>query len=165
MPRAPDVDMDQAPSREGDKEYAQSRAGRRLLLRAWKPGSQRWVYTTLGKRFFARRYNEWVIEIPVVIHTKEGRRRKTRIPYEWLNPIARRVRTSIFDDVNDAARERLKMSILDEVMKRQDDDDEYEHERTNVHEHLYSLASKDTQCNLNISTIYYNNFVLVLCYY
>ena len=48
------------------------------------------------------------------------------------------------------------------------DDDEYEHERTNVHEHLYSLASKDTQCNLNISTIYnilYNNFVLVLCYY
>jgi hypothetical protein len=125
MPRAPDVDMDQAPSREGDKEYAQSRAGRRLLLRTWKPSSQRWVYTTLGKRFFARRYNEWVIEIPVVIHTKEGRRRKTRIPYEWLNPIARRVRTSIFDDVNDAARERLKKSILDEVTKREDDDDEY----------------------------------------
>ena len=63
-------DANQTPHRVGNVEYIKTRGGKDRAVRRWDPSSDKFVYTALGKNFYAKRQSEYVVEVPVNIRGK-----------------------------------------------------------------------------------------------
>ena len=61
----------QTPSREGNAEFISMRRGQDRIVRRWDAAMSKWVYTALGKKFFAQRRVQYVVKVPA---TFEGKR-------------------------------------------------------------------------------------------
>ena len=66
MPRREFNDA-QEPVRKGALQFIKTAKGRLQEVRRWDAEKARFVYTNLGRRFFATTRTEWIVEVPVVI--------------------------------------------------------------------------------------------------
>ena len=63
-------DVNQTPRRVGNVEFIKTRGGKDRAVRRWDPGSDKFVYTALGRGFYSRRRSEYVVQVPVNIRGK-----------------------------------------------------------------------------------------------
>ena len=66
MPRREFNDA-QEPVRKGMLQFIKVANGRLREVRRWDAEKARWVYTNLGRCFYATTRTEWIVEVPVAI--------------------------------------------------------------------------------------------------
>ena len=69
--------------RVGSSEYIRY-GGRRRLVRRWSPGTNQWVYTDLGRRYYATERSQYVVEVPVTVFGRRSNGTRYRIEDEWM---------------------------------------------------------------------------------
>jgi hypothetical protein len=62
----------QTPKREGNAEYISMRRGQDKVVRRWDAATSKWVYTALGKKFFAQKRTQWIVKVPANFEGKRA---------------------------------------------------------------------------------------------
>ena len=62
----------QKPRREGNAEYISMRRGQDRIVRKYDTATSKWVYTALGKQFFAQKRVQWIVKVPATFDGKRA---------------------------------------------------------------------------------------------
>ncbi len=62
----------QTPRREGNVELISMRRGQDRVVRKYDTATSKWVYTALGKQFFAQKRVQWIVKVPATFDGKRA---------------------------------------------------------------------------------------------
>ena len=99
----------QTPTRIHNAEYISMRRGQDRIVRKYDTATSRWVYTSLGKKFFEQRRVQWIVKVPA---TFEGKR-ANNAPYRRTGYFPLNENISIPMAYSQAQRDRkIKAHVL-----------------------------------------------------
>ena len=65
-------DPQQTPVRTGNRETIKLRGGKERVVRTFDPTTDKYKYTPLGKRFFAKAKREYIVKVPAIFRGKRA---------------------------------------------------------------------------------------------